>query len=358
MMGLYSPLDGMQSPFGARRKNLFDRVMDLEPFGMWDFGAAGFQTPGLEPTATGAPVGLGLDLSQGVRLSSDQIYGLGPELWDNAAVQTNGAAEILGNGRFRIYSPNNDYSSIFIPNTLTPGVSYLFSYTIEHVAAGVVRAGNTGINRSSVGVHRELLTPENQSAYMKRQDFSGNGTDIIVSGISIREIPGNHFVTGNIPQSPTLDAAGALDFDGLDDQIAVSVAALTDAHIFLALDTVDSIGILFAPEAAGSGNHLGAWSNSTSDIAGGAGVASVKVDGQPAADRAELRETLLAPGAHFVEVSASNLAGWSELWLSGYAGWRVDGQFSPRIYIHDNANGPLTDHNRALIERWVTEGLS
>lgn len=171
---------------------------------------------GTIPAAYGQPVGLMLDKSKGLVR--------GPNSWNDAAVSVLGASERVSGNAYRVRSTDGAYAAIGSNGSTAVGKLYEVSFTIDAVTipGGGLQVGNAGTIYSTVGEKRTVFVGEGGSAILKR--VSGV-TDIQVSNISVREIPGNHASQPTVTARPTLmqDAGGRayLQFDGVDDCLAV-----------------------------------------------------------------------------------------------------------------------------------------
>lgn len=199
-------------------------------------------------TADGDPVGLMLDLSQGLVRGPEIVqngdFSRGMDEWDNRTVG-NGQCEAVDGGIY-VSSTDTDNRGGFsqsITGIVENGRSYIATYEISEVSGGGVHfgwgadyGGNHRYGHSYVtepGVYSFIipsLDGGQQVIWVRSHIAGGSG---VISNISVRELPGNHAiqeVSGSRPVYRTDSQYHWLEFDGVDDGMTATLPNLgTDA---------------------------------------------------------------------------------------------------------------------------------
>jgi hypothetical protein len=164
-------------------------------------------------TSDGDPVGLVVDKSQGVALGAELLTG-------NTKAVLAGWVD-NGDGSFTATSTNS-YISVECP--VVQGTLYQYSYTIEEYTSGTLRIGldasYTAYRTPSQG---EVFTAYFTGGNPNADDYivwGGSSFTGKVSGLSVKEVKGNHATQSVSASRPTYKTDGTyhwLEFDGVDD---------------------------------------------------------------------------------------------------------------------------------------------
>jgi hypothetical protein len=169
--------------------------------GVWydpsDFSTLYQDSAGTTPvTAVGQPVGLMLDKSQGL------VRGV--ETWSDATATFSGAASRISSDTYRILTSDGTYSAVNAA-TVTSGKAYEISYTIDSITtlgSGVTVNGTaTEPYKTTVGRHTQILQATSSTISIKR---ASGATDIQISNVSVRELPGYHATQPTAASRPVL----------------------------------------------------------------------------------------------------------------------------------------------------------
>ena len=170
-------------------------------------------TAGTTQAQIGDPVALVLDKSKGLEL--------GAELVDLSSWNLPSGAAIVDNKL--VWDGVSIGAQSF--DNISGGGAYLFTFTIESVTNTTVTPllhnGNAvGAGRSSAGTYTELLIG---SAGTSRISLRSAGDGIaVISGISVKRLPGNHATQPTLSSRPILRESNGLrylEFDGVDDSL-------------------------------------------------------------------------------------------------------------------------------------------
>lgn len=268
MYDIVSPLDGILSPFGARRGFNPSILFALGEPGAWydpsDMSTMFQDTAGTVPvTAAGQSVAMVLDKSKGLVL--------GPELVTNGAFDTDtawtkGPGWVIAGG---VASITSSAATNAITQTLgVTGKTYQITYTVVSISTQGFRSfagGNSGTLRSAPGTYTELVVC-GSSNNLIGVAASAAGTTGSIDNISVRELPGNHATQTTAGARPTyqVDATGRgfLLFDGADDWLVTpTITPGTDkAQVFAGLrklsDATGAVVELGPSVSANNGSNL------------------------------------------------------------------------------------------------------
>lgn len=157
---------------------------------------------GTTGSAVNQPVGLMLgQLKKGQR---------GAEFWNDASVSFVANSSRVSAGVYRIYSPTGSESADVLHAGITVGRWYEVAFNIDSVAAagGGIRVGSSGggvVIAATVGQKRCFALAETPNLAFKR--VSGV-TDVQISNVSFREVPGIHRYQTTSANRPTLKQDG------------------------------------------------------------------------------------------------------------------------------------------------------
>lgn len=146
------------------------------------------------------PVGLVLDKRKGLVR--------GPEAFSDASIAFTGSASRVSAGVYRIYSSDGSLSYINQSAALTVGKWYEIKFSIDSIAtlgAGVSvdQNGVSVLTFTTTGSKSAIFLATFGDIALKRQS---GVTDIQISGVSVRELPGNHAYQTTTASRPTLSA--------------------------------------------------------------------------------------------------------------------------------------------------------
>ena len=161
-----------------------------------------------DPAGT-VPVLSALQTTRGRGLLLDRSQGLarGPELFSDGATTFSGASSRVSSGVYRVYSPDGSYSLVGILNAgAVAGRWYEVSFNVDSVSIPgnglqIESAAVVPTIAATVGPKRVLVRAGSTSLGIKR---SSTPTDIQISAVSVRELPGNHMT------QPTAAARGEI----------------------------------------------------------------------------------------------------------------------------------------------------
>lgn len=153
-----------------------------------------FQDPAgtIPVTGPGQPVGLVLDKSQGLRHGQNVVtngnFSSGEDNWS-----TSGEAVIV-NGEARIYSSDGSYSNVVQAGIFDVGSWYHVQYTvIDNAHGSLAISGANGNPNLPVEPGRHSIIVQMTAGYLSIKRRSGV-TDITLTDVSAREIPGYHCI--------------------------------------------------------------------------------------------------------------------------------------------------------------------
>jgi len=174
--------------------------------------------------ASGQPLGLVLDKSKGLVLGSEEF--------NDASITFVGESSRVSTGVYRLYSSNGAYSLIDRlsgPVRPTAGKAFLISFNVDSVAVagtGISIEGSTSVIvvPSTIGEKTCIVVSNGLSNIgLKR---SSTAMDVQISGISIKELHGNHAYQATSAARPILqDAPRRIDFDTVDDKLITNLPA-------------------------------------------------------------------------------------------------------------------------------------
>lgn len=167
-------------------------------------------------TGAGQPVGLMLDKSKGLVL--------GDEKWIDSSVVFAGLSSRISPNIYRVYSSDGAYSAININTALVSGRLYKLIFNVDSITtlgSGISVDGNPATTFNTVGRKEVLFFATSTIASIKRTSFA---CDIQISGISIKELHGNHAYQTTSSMRPLLIASPQrLDFDTVDDKLITNL---------------------------------------------------------------------------------------------------------------------------------------
>jgi hypothetical protein len=226
-------------------------------------------------TADGQPVGLMLDKSKGLALGTELVTGVTKSAlagWvDN------------GDGSFTASNTSN-YFTVECP--MVAGTIYQYSYTVVEYTSGKLRIGldaaYTAYRTPSVG---EVFVGYFKDGSGSADDYLIWGQNFIgkVSGLSVKELKGNHATQTVSASRPTYKTDGTLHwlaFDGVDDSIGVSQNVLTTSDVYWGINRVGNGKTLLLSEAGFGSSYLAvAADNTSSSPDSSSGSPTYKADG-------------------------------------------------------------------------------
>jgi hypothetical protein len=182
----------------------------LDPY---DLSTLYQDSAGTTAGVVGQPVGLALDKSLGLARGS--------ELWSEGVAFVAGEASVVSPGVYRIFSSAGVNAFVANNAKLTTGKFYEVTFTIDSVASAGGGVGPEGVTTpafTTVGRKTAVIQAISTTAAIKR---ASSATDIQVSGISFREIPGNHVLQATSASRPTADSTpfAGISADGFDDSM-------------------------------------------------------------------------------------------------------------------------------------------
>lgn len=163
-------------------------------------------------TAAGQPVGLRLDTRLGLVR--------GAEVWTDAAATFVGAASKVSPGVYRVITTDGVLAAVDVAGALTVGKFYAAEFTIDSIAVaggGVIfdQNGTALLTETTLGKKTLYFFATFAALRIKR---ASGATDIQVSGVSVREVPGSHATQPTAAARPLYQTGPArLVFDGGDD---------------------------------------------------------------------------------------------------------------------------------------------
>lgn len=186
--GGWSPV----AAFGANLKALYDPS---------DLGTMFQDSAGTTAAVVDSPVGLLLDKSQWGGKTLAQVIAAATELWIHASVSVVGESQILGVQSYRVYSSAGTASEVGVSGAVNTTDTYEVSFTIDAVVSGSIQVGNLGPTYNTTGAKRCLTRWNTTGALFKR--VSG-ATDVTISNVSVKAIPGNHAFQATSASRPML----------------------------------------------------------------------------------------------------------------------------------------------------------
>lgn len=148
-------------------------------------------------------------VGQSVGLILDRAYGgmRGAEGWADGAVTFSGESSRVSPGVYRVYTSAGAYSAAAISGSMTIGKTYEATFVVDSVTvagAGVTLEGASVASWTTTGAKRVIFVATGTAFGVKRS--GAVLTDIQVSNVSVREIPGTHRIQASAPSRPLLMA--------------------------------------------------------------------------------------------------------------------------------------------------------
>jgi len=190
-------------------------------------------------TGVGQAVGLMLDKSKGLTLSSELVlngdFSSGATSWI-----TSGTVTISGG----VVNFNNAESGALVlqanPTNFIVGQLYKVTYTIISISGGSVSCAmgsNLGTIRATAGTYTEYIVAQSANVYIRARI---NGTTATIDNISVKGLAGNHAYQSTSSMRPLLVASPQrLDYDTVDDKLTTTLPAqLTGCTVIRAVPNV------------------------------------------------------------------------------------------------------------------------
>jgi hypothetical protein len=135
---------------------------------------------------------------------------LGAEAWDDTATTFTGASSKVSANVYRVYSAAGALSYVAGPTTVA-NKAYEVLLTVDSIAAagsgvqvGLVSGGGSAIF-TTTGAKRCIAVGDGTAILVKRVSGAA-ATDYQISGVSVRELPGNHATQATTASKPVLSA--------------------------------------------------------------------------------------------------------------------------------------------------------
>lgn len=192
-------------------------------------------------TEAGQPVGLVLDKSKGVVISSEKV--VNPDFDSDTAWTKQSTVTISGGSAIMSDASGNPTLSQYV--ALVPNAWYDVTIVISEVSAGaaVFRCYGTGGNDgvlgiSSAGTYKFKMKARSDATGLI--GFSASSTSLKIDSVSVKEIAGNHAYQTTSSMRPLLVATPQrLDFDTVDDKLITNLPAqLTGCTVVRAVPNV------------------------------------------------------------------------------------------------------------------------
>lgn len=176
-------------------------------------------------TAVGQPVGLMLDKSKGLTLSSELV--LNGDFSSGATSWTTSETVTISGG---VVNFNNAESGALVlqanPTNFIVGRLYKVTYTIISISGGSVSCAmgsNLGTIRATAGTYTEYIVAPSANVYIRARI---NGTTATIDNIRVNCLAGNHAYQSTSSMRPLLVASPQrLDYDTADDKLITSLPA-------------------------------------------------------------------------------------------------------------------------------------
>jgi hypothetical protein len=315
-------------------------------------------------TATGVSVAhVGLRVGQREGASLVKIYDYnGAELDSetDASVTPADTQMILGNTG-GVYSDASIAGFFAADEALTPAEIAAMDATVEALQAHFAGASSVFDPATLFSGGEEGVALDTANSFTDTGGTTAATTGDSVARVNDLSGNGNHVTQAVVAERPDLTADGSLDFDGTDDNLTLMSSGLgSDMTIVMAIKSADS-QVLLLSGGTGSQHSHPAHDGSTGSTcaASGMGAADLYVDNafidQSTVTRDGLHATLCDDAWHSVRIQNADVSAWTNLFFSGYAGWRLGGEVGPRILVIDR---DLTAGELADVESWVMEGLT
>lgn len=253
------------------------------------------------------PLGLILDTKLGVLVLGSQLVTNGG--FDTDTAWTKGTGWAIGSG---VATKTAGTASTLTPSTAivpTVGRWYVVEYTITCTAGSLavsIGAG-TGAAKTASGTYREILCASTTGNLTFSADATFAGT---VDSVSVRELPGNHFVQPSNTASRPIVSRRVNLLVGTATLATQNVTTLAASHV-LTLSGTGSVTL--------SGTATGTYSSGTHTITTTAGTLTVTVSGS--VTNADLRLAIDANLPPYQRVTSST--DYDEVGFPAYA--RADG---------------------------------
>lgn len=221
----------------------------------------------LPVTAMEQPLGLILDTKLGVPVLGSQLVTNGG--FDTDTAWTKGTGWAIGSG---VATKTAGTASTLTPSTAivpTVGRWYVVEYTITRTAGSLsvsIGAG-TGAAKTASGTHREILCASTTDNLTFSADATFDGT---VDSVSVREVPGNHFVQPSNTASRPIVSRRVNLLTATATLATQNVTTLAASHV-LSFTGTGSVTL--------SGTATGTYSAGTHTITTTAGTLTVTVSG-------------------------------------------------------------------------------
>ncbi len=246
-------------------------------------------------TAVGQPVGLLLDKSKGLVL--------GPELVTNGTFDNGISGWIQSAGPAGAVSWDETSTSLAVRDTggldgaaytvipTVAGRSYEAVFTILSVGGQCQFWAGTGGGATALQyniTYGAIVTPTTFKVVFRASHTNGsisfmaaaNDVTVLVTNVSVRELPGNHATQATATARPVLQQDGNgkyyLDFDGIDDSLvtgSINFTATDKMSVFAGVYFSDATGFDGVLELVGSATPGSLW------VYGNAGALEVKTRG-------------------------------------------------------------------------------
>jgi hypothetical protein len=325
------------------------------------------------------PLGLGLDKRLGATRSANKAA--------SANYGTQGGKDntttALSDTSFQM-SGGTTQSGTFLNLTTVVGYAYEVVFTVDSISSGVIVGfGRTGVSGGGSTIQQTgnigagqtgriifIATATNNSVLWTA---SAVAPTVTVSGISVREIPGNHVLQATSASRPTWQqqAAGwyAARADGFDDSLSCATGGGGNAGFFLCAAVTVNGGAgtdraIFSDSSGTTGYHIRIDAGNTLRITAGNGAATTGVSTASLLPVGETHVVTIwddgtnlnaqvdnAATANIARpVVVAGTAGFTMLRHNGSASEFFNGDLHSLVYRKDSG---LTAAERALVKTWV-----
>ena len=172
-----------------------------------------------------------------VGLAASTAKAEGANVFLDSAMQFGGGSSRVSPGVYRIYSSVGASSNAIFTAGLTQNKTYRLRFNVDSITAGSLAidgpAGSVVSLVSAGAGSKECVISMTSSASISIKRFSG-ATDIQISNISAREVPGAHLTQSTAANRPILRLSGGVyswQFDGSNDSFATALAPSDDFWI-------------------------------------------------------------------------------------------------------------------------------